>query len=119
MATIINRLVPPETVGDPFRVLEAAAREVLRGLDDEELTVSFGIWDDGDGVQYVCKIETPLRDPSSAQPPWRWWSPLFRTAEELRAELAQVVARRFGDPDARLPVPAGGAATGAEAAAAG
>jgi hypothetical protein len=45
----------------------------------------------------VCKVETPPGDPLSSEPPWRWWSPLFRTPEELREELARMVARRLRD----------------------
>ena len=75
--------------------LESTAREALQGLEDEDLAVSFGVWEDGDGVWFVCRVETPPGDPLSSEPPWRWWSPLFRTPEELRAELARMVARRL------------------------
>ena len=94
MATTIRLLVPRNGVIDTGGALEAAAREALQGMDDEDLAVSFSLWEDGVGVQFVCRVETPPGDPLSIEPPWRWWSPLFRTPEELRAELAKVVARR-------------------------
>jgi hypothetical protein len=96
MATTIRRLVPRE---DPVDIclLEAIAVEALQGLDDEDLVVSFGVWEgDDDGVRFVCKVETPPGDPLGTQPPWRWWSALFRTPEELRAELTTMIARRLG-----------------------
>jgi hypothetical protein len=94
MALTIRRLVPRDGARDIGRALEATVREALQGLEDEDLAVSFGIWDDGDSVQFVCRVETPPGDPLSSEPPWRWWSPLFRTPEELRAELATLVGRR-------------------------
>ena len=71
-----------------MRSLEAVAHEALQRLDDEELVVTFGVWEGSDdGVQFVCRVETPPGDPLGSQPPWRWWSPLFARPEELRAEL--------------------------------
>ena len=84
MATTIRRLVPRNGATDVGAALETIAREALQGLEDEDLAVSFGVWDDDGDVQFVCKVETPPGDPLSSEPPWRWWSPLFRTPEELR-----------------------------------
>jgi hypothetical protein len=96
MATTIRRVVTDSApaVGG---ALETVAREALAGLDDDGLVVSFGVWDDGGGTQFVCRVETPPGDPFTSEPPWRWWSPLFRSPEELRALLATMVARRLGD----------------------
>lgn len=94
MATTINRLVSRDGVSSVGDALETAAREALQGLEDEDLVVSFGIWEDDTGVHFVCKVETPPGDPLRSDPPWRWWSPLFRTPEELREELTKMVARR-------------------------
>ena len=95
MATTIRRLVPRDGAIEVGGALDTTAREALLGLDDEELEVSFGVWEGDDGVQFVCKVEAPPGDPLGSEPPWRWWSPLFRTHEELRAELATMVARRL------------------------
>jgi hypothetical protein len=94
MAKTVNRLVPRDGASDVGDALEGAALEALQGLEDEDLMVSFGVWDDGTGVQFICKVETPPGDPLSSDPPWRWWSPLFRTPEELRQELTRVVLGR-------------------------
>jgi hypothetical protein len=100
MATTIRPLVPRNRGIDLGAALETIAREVLQGLEDEDLAVSFGTWDGDHGVEYVCKVETPAGDPLSSEPPWRWWSPLFRTPEELREELTSMVARRLRDREA-------------------
>jgi hypothetical protein len=111
MATIIKRLVSQDGIADRIQALAAAAREALEPLDDEDLTVSFSTWDDGGTPRFVCRVETPPGDPSSSAPPWRWWSPLFSTPDELRAALAILVASRGGRREETD-------ATGAESAAA-
>jgi hypothetical protein len=95
MALTIRRLSPqagvrPETCD----AIADAAIEVLQDLGDD-VTVSFGTWDDGEGVRYVCKIETPAGDPFGDRPPWRFWSDLFETPEELRAQLEARLAHRL------------------------
>ncbi len=115
MAPSIKRNIPHDAVGDRARALETVAREALSGLEDEVLTVSVGTWDDGSGLQFVCKVETVPGDPSGGAPPWRWWSPLFRTAGELRLALTAMVARRSGDREAMTT---GTVDVGAESAAA-
>jgi hypothetical protein len=95
MAMTIRGLVPRDGVRDTGGALETVAREVLQGLEDEDLAVSFGIWEGEGGVQFVCRVETPPGDPLSSAPPWRWWSRLFRTPEDLRAELVSMVTRRL------------------------
>jgi len=95
----IDRLVPRDGSIDVGRALEEIARETLQVLDDEDLSVRFLAWEDGESVQYVCKVETPPGDPSNGEPPWRWWSSLFRTPQELRAELEAMVARRLRSRD--------------------
>ena len=94
MAMTIRRLVTGDG-RDMGGALEAVAREAFQGLEDENLVVSFGIWEGDEGVEFVCKVETPLGDPLSSEAPWRWWSRLFRTPEELGAELKTMVARRL------------------------
>ena len=95
----IRRLVTGHGVRDIGTALEAVAREALQGLEDEDLAVSFGIWEGDGGGEFVCKVETPPGDPLSSEAPWRWWSRLFRTPEELRAELDAMVARRLESRD--------------------
>ena len=116
MAIIIKKLVPHADVSDRGGALETVAREALSGLDDEDLTVSFNTWDDGSVLQFVCKVETPPGDPLGSPPPWRWWSPLCATADELRVHLTAMVARRYGRRDEGAA--AGDAGLGAESAAA-
>ena len=95
MALTIRPLSPQSGV-DPSTIdaLADTAKEVLRALR-EDVTVSFGVWDDGDGVRYVCKVETPPGDPLGDLPPWRMWSGLFETPAELRAELETRLAHRL------------------------
>jgi hypothetical protein len=115
MATTIRRLVPRDRVVDVGAALETVACEALQGLADEDLAVSFGIFEGDDGAQFFCKVETPPGDPLSEEPPWRWWSPLFRTPEDLRVELAAMVARRLQNREGPTTDVA---ASGAEVAAA-
>jgi hypothetical protein len=104
MATTIRRLVSGDGSTLTGDVLESMAREVLQPLEDEELAVSFGTWEGDDyGMQFVCKVETPPGDPLGDLPPWRWWSSLFRTPAELRAQLEDLVARRLDTGEAPAP----------------
>ena len=115
MALTIRRLVPRSGVSDVGGALETTAREALQCLEDEDLAVSFGVWDDRDGVRFVCRVETPPGDPLSSEPPWRWWSPLFRTPDELGAELARMVVRKLGNREAPAVSPAASDAASAAA----
>ena len=72
--------------------LGAAVEEHLhRILRDEKLgsvNVRFRVCrDDGDGFQFICKVENPPRVDTDAMVPWRWWSPLLGTAEEFADAL--------------------------------
>ena len=72
--------------------LAAAVEEQLhRILRDENLgsvTVRFRVCrDDGDGFQFICKVENPPRVDSDVMVPWRWWSPLLGTAEQFADAL--------------------------------
>ena len=95
MALTIRRL-PPQAGVTPqaSAALALAAEETLQDLA-EDVTVSFGRWDDGDGLRYVCKVETPAGDPLGDRPPWRFWSGMFATPDELRAELERGLGHRL------------------------
>ena len=114
MALTIRRLSPEAGV-DPETndAIADTAIEVLQDLR-EDATVSFGVWDDGERVRYVCKVETPPGDPLGDRPPWRMWSGLFETPEELRAELETRLAHRLAP---RLTIASGAAASQETAAA--
>lgn len=82
--------------------LEHVAWEALADRFVEHVTVRFGTWCAESGsLQVVCKVEA-AGDPFS--PGWRWWSGLCDSPEDLRRELAGVVAAH-GRP-ARVRVPA-------------
>jgi hypothetical protein len=103
MATTIRRLVPGGGAIVLADALEPIAREALRDLEEEALTVTFRFWESADGAQFVCRVETPPGDPLGNEPPWRWWSLLCRTPEEMRAQLEAMVARRLGAEAREMP----------------
>lgn len=96
---------------------EAAVHEALLPLAHEDLSVSFGVYEDDEGSRICCRVETPPGDPMSDAPPWRFWSALVRDTAELRRELSRAVDSRlqaYAVPPpqrARATVAAGGAAT--------
>ncbi len=95
MALTIRRLPPQGGVTPQTSdALAEAAEETLSELADD-VTVSFGTWDDGEGLRYVCKVETPAGDPLGDCPPWRFWSGLFATPDDLRAELERGLGHRL------------------------
>jgi len=94
MALTIRRLQQPGVAAQLGAALAEAAEDTLQDLA-EDVTVSFGVWDDGEGVRYVCKVETPAGDPLGERPPWRFWSGMFQTPDELRAELERGLGHRL------------------------
>jgi len=69
---------------------EDALREALRGEGLGEVQVRFRLCrDEEDGVRFICKVENPPRVDTDVAMPWRWWSPLLRSAEELRDTLEE------------------------------
>jgi len=95
MALTIRRLQPHAGVTPhTSAALAEAAEDTLQDLADDA-TVSFGTWDDGERLRYVCKVETPAGDPLGDRPPWRFWSGLFATPDELRAELERGLGHRL------------------------
>lgn len=67
---------------------EDAVREALRGESLGEVQVRFRqCRDEEDGVRFICKVENPPRVDTDAALPWRWWSPILATADELRDSL--------------------------------
>ncbi len=71
-------------------------RQALAGEDLGEVQVRFRVCrDDADAMKFICKVENPPRvDDEAATPPWRWWSPLLETAEELRQALDEGLRMR-------------------------
>jgi hypothetical protein len=72
--------------------LAAAVEEQLRViLRDESLgsvTVRLRVCrDEDDQFRFICKVENPPRVETDVMVPWRWWSPLLETAEQLAAAL--------------------------------
>lgn len=69
----------------------AVEEQVRRILGDESLgtvNVRFRVCrDEDDSFQFICKVENPPRVDTDVVVPWRWWSPLMGTVEELAAAL--------------------------------
>jgi hypothetical protein len=105
MAVTIRPLSPHPSL-DPA-TCEAIAQTAVEVLGDlrDDVTVSFGTWDDGERMRYVCKVETPAGDPLGDRPPWRMWSGLFESPDELRAELETRLAGRLA-PRRAIAAPA-------------
>src|SRR5215212_6889958 len=93
------------------RQFEQAVAEALRGGEDvagdARVSVRFNVWDGDDVPRYVCKVEcsgADARDREAA--PWRWWSPLVETPQELGQELRDALraaGRRRARPDDPRP----------------
>jgi hypothetical protein len=70
---------------------QAAEEEIRRLLDGEQVgpvEIRFRVCrDEVDGFQFICKVENPPSDGEDGGAQWRWWSPLMKTAEDLRSAL--------------------------------
>ena len=93
------------------RHFEQVVAEALRGREDlvgsAPVRVRFHVWDGDDVARYVCKVE--CSDAPGAhleEPPWRWWSPLVQTPQELAQELREALRRRARPEEARPEEPA-------------
>lgn len=66
--------------------------EIHRALRDQDLgpvQVRFRVCqDEPEGLRFICKVENPPRVDGDGLP-WRWWSPLLETAQELRESLEE------------------------------
>lgn len=71
--------------------VEDEVRRALSGEDVGSVQVQFRVCrDDQDEVKFICKVENPPRvDDDGSLPPWRWWSPLLETAQDLRQSLEE------------------------------
>lgn len=96
------------------RQFEHVVREALRGLDGlaepGPIHVRFSVWEGDDVARYVCKVECAGTNGFEApEPPWRWWSGLVETPQDLAQALREAVrarqARRRGRPDGRRTPP--------------
>lgn len=87
---------------------ERAVADVLDrapSIEKKRLTVRFSVWD-GDAVRYVCKVEEPIAaEIEAAAPPWRWWSGLVATPQELAAQLGEALDARRSPGKARVSAP--------------
>lgn len=90
------------------REVEHELYDVLGGAALGRLEVRFRVCqDDVRGIKFICKVENPPQvefEGSSA--PWRWWSPLMETAEELRDALRDALEIRRQRQTHMLPEPA-------------
>lgn len=74
------------------RAVEHELRDLLVGEGLGPVEVRVRVCDtDGDGMRFICKVENP---PHPAKTPWRWWSPLMRSADDLRGALGEALALR-------------------------
>jgi hypothetical protein len=81
----------PLTVENPTlgRALEQEIRRLLTDEDIGPIEVRFRVCrNDDDAFCYICKVENPPFDGEDGRVQWRWWSPLMRTADDLREALA-------------------------------
>lgn len=91
--------------------LESAAWELLRVHDLPPLQVRLGTWRGEPGRRFVCKVEAKTLGEGGV-PPWRWWSPILASADDLSEWLAGVLHDRgvrtvaSRPPQARVPQPA-------------
>jgi hypothetical protein len=83
----IDILANPLGSEDPnlARAVEAEVRRLLKDEDVGPVEVRFRVSrDETDGLQFICKVENPPFDGDDGRVQWRWWSPLMKTAEDLR-----------------------------------
>jgi hypothetical protein len=84
------------------RAFEQAVWTVLREQAEGPVHVRFNVWRGApDHVSYVCKVETAGENGGRSALPWRWWSPLVQTPDELKGQLTEAVRRR--QSASRLP----------------
>jgi hypothetical protein len=86
----------PMRAQDP-ELADAAERAVtaaLKACGDERLgavRVRFSVVDDGEGMRFVCKVESAGTDGVSA---WRWWSAIVDAPDVLQDDLVSGLERR-------------------------
>ena len=83
------------------RLAQHLEEVVLAALGNQDpsapgpIRVRFQVWEGEEVLKYVCKVEcASVRTIDMAEPPWRWWSPLFESPLELAAELREALALR-------------------------
>ena len=89
------------------RQFEQVVAEALRSREDlagdAPVCVRFHVWEGDDVPRYVCKVEcSGAAALNMEDPPWRWWSPLVETPQELGQELRDALrtaGRRHARPD--------------------
>lgn len=88
------------------RQFEHVVLEALRGQaalsKQGPVQVRFHVWDGDDLPRYVCKVECAgVTGFESTEPPWRWWSGLVETPQDLGQALREAVRTRRGLARAR------------------
>jgi hypothetical protein len=86
--------------GDTAEAMEHAVWDVLSAHDLPPVQVRLGAWRGAGEPRYVCKIEARTLGEGGV-PPWRWWSPIVGSSEELTAWLLQMLQARAIRPRAR------------------
>jgi hypothetical protein len=96
------------------RQFERVVLEALRSKEvspaDGTVHVRFHLWEGDDVPRYVCKVECAgVASVHLEEPPWRWWSGLVETPQELGQALRAAVRgrRRRAAPTPCPAVPAG------------
>lgn len=68
--------------------VEERLRELLRDENLGAVAVRFRVCrDEDDAFRFICKVENPPRVDTDVAMPWRWWSPLMASADDLAAAL--------------------------------
>jgi hypothetical protein len=78
------------------RHFEQVVSEVLRAAEalcgGGPVAVRFHAWDGDDAARYVCKVEcSDGPGLEMGEPPWRWWSGLVETPQELAQALGDAL----------------------------
>jgi hypothetical protein len=96
------------------RQFEHVVLEALRGwealAEPGPIQVQFHVWDGDDVPRYVCKVEcSGSIGIERSEPPWRWWSGLLESPQDLGQALREAIrarlARRRDRSDAQRPAP--------------
>ena len=84
-------ILPNPLAAEAPSLARTVEQELIRLLKDEDVgpvAVCFRVCrDEPAGLKFICKVENPPRVETDVMVPWRWWSPLLETADDLAAAL--------------------------------